>query len=235
MSIVQLTIIIPVFNEINTIEKVVHKVSQIKLNKQIIIVDDFSKDGSRELLKVIKDKNIKVIFHEKNHGKGACIISAKKYVEGEYVIIQDADLEYNPDDIIKLYNEAKTNNYSAVYGSRVLNKNKYENLENFSHRIRIYGNAFLTILSNIINNQKLTDAHTCYKLFKSEIFKNINLREKGFSFCPEITTKLSLIKVKIKEIPISYQGRTYEEGKKIVAKDGLSAILTLLKYRFLKK
>ena len=107
-----------------------------------------------------------------------------------------------------------------------------QNLENFSHRVRIYGNVFLTYLSNILNNQNLTDAHTCYKLFKSQIFKNISLKEKDFSFCPEITTKLSLKKISIKEIPINYQGRTYSEGKKIVATDGFKAIKTLIKYRF---
>ncbi len=232
MNNVEISIIIPVFNEINTLEKLIEKINQINLKKQIIIVDDFSTDGSRQLIEKLHQENVEKIFHDKNYGKGACIISSQKYVVGEYSIIQDADLEYDPNDIIKIYDEAKSKNYDVVYGSRVLNKNKYQNLENFSHRVRIYGNVFLTYLSNILNNQNLTDAHTCYKLFKSRIFKNIKLYEYDFSFCPEITTKLSLKKILIKEIPINYQGRTYLEGKKIVAMDGLRAIKTLIKYRF---
>ena len=232
MNNVEITIIIPVFNEINTLEKLLEKINKINLKKQIIIIDDYSTDGSRQLIEKFDQDNLKKIFHGKNYGKGACIISSQKYVVGEYTIIQDADLEYDPNDIVKIYTQAKSKNCDVVYGSRVLNKNKYQKLENFSHRVRIYGNVFLTYLSNILNNQNLTDAHTCYKLFKSQIFKNISLKEKDFSFCPEITTKLSLKKISIKEIPINYQGRTYSEGKKIVATDGFKAIKTLIKYIF---
>lgn len=124
------------------------------------------------------------------------------------------------------------NNYRAVYGSRVLNKNKYENTKNFTHLIRIWGNMYLTKISNIINNQNLTDAHTCYKMFQSKVFKKINLREKGFAFCPEVTTKLSKKNYKIIEIPISYKGRTYGKGKKITSLDGVIALICLIKYRF---
>ena len=119
------------------------------------------------------------------------------------------------------------------YGSRVLNKNKYQNNKNFTHLIRIWGNIFLTFVSNIINNQNLTDAHTCYKMIETKIFKKINLKEKGFAFCPEVTTKLSKKKLKISEIPISYKGRTYDNGKKITSIDGLVALLCLIKYRFI--
>ena len=124
------------------------------------------------------------------------------------------------------------NNYRVIYGSRVLNKNIYQNTKNFTHLIRIWGNIFLTKVSNLINNQNLTDAHTCYKVFDSRIFKKINLKEKGFAFCPEVTTKLSKQKLSIVEVPISYSGRTYRNGKKITSFDGIIALLSLVKYRF---
>lgn len=229
----QLTVIIPVFNEINSIEQLLIKVLNSKIDKQIIVVDDYSSDGTRELLiNKFKDKMDKIIFHQKNLGKGAAIKSAQKYIIGKYTIIQDADLEYDPADYPILINEAIKNKFKVVYGSRVLNKNMYTNTKNFSHKIRIWGNIFLTFLSNKINNQKLTDAHTCYKLFDSDLFKSINLQENDFSFCPEITTKLSNKNIIIKEVPINYKGRTYDEGKKIKSSDGLKAIFVLLKYKF---
>ena len=229
----QLTVIIPVFNEINSIEQLLIKVLNNKIDKQIIVVDDHSSDGTRELLiNKFKNKVDKIIFHKKNLGKGAAIKSAQKYIIGKYTIIQDADLEYDPSDYLSLINEAEKNEFQAVYGSRVLNKNMHTNIKNFSHQIRIWGNIFLTFLSNKINNQKLTDAHTCYKLFDSDLFKSINLQENDFSFCPEITTKLSNKNIIIKEVPINYKGRTYDEGKKIKSSDGLKAIFVLLKYKF---
>ena len=229
----QLTVIIPVFNEINSIEQLLIKVLNNKIDKQVIVVDDHSSDGTRELLiNKFKNKVDKIIFHKKNLGKGAAIKSAQKYIIGKYTIIQDADLEYDPSDYLSLINEAEKNEFQAVYGSRVLNKNMHTNIKNFSHQIRIWGNIFLTFLSNKINNQKLTDAHTCYKLFDSDLFKSINLQENDFSFCPEITTKLSNKNIIIKEVPINYKGRTYDEGKKIKSSDGLKAIFVLLKYKF---
>ena len=209
----KLTIIIPAFNEKKTLPKLLKKIFEIKLSKQIIIVDDNSTDGTREIISKFKKKINKIIYHDINKGKGGAIKSAQKYVQGKYVIIQDADLEYNPKDYYILLREIEKNNLDAVYGSRVLKLDKFDNVQNFSHRIRIYGNIFLTFVSNLINDQNLTDAHTCYKLFKTEIFKKINLCENGFSFCPEITTKLSLLKIKIHEVPINYQGRSYEDGK----------------------
>ena len=230
-----ITIIIPVYNEKKYIKTLLNKVIELKDVKiQIIIVDDGSRDGSTEILKneFVNNKKInKIIFHKKNSGKGSAIRSAQKYIEGKYVIIQDADLEYNPRDIIKIYKFIRLKKYSVVYGSRVLNKNKYENTKNFTHLVRIWGNIFLTKISNLINNQNLTDAHTCYKMFESKIFKEINLKENGFAFCPEITTKLSKRNYKIVEIPISYKGRTYNNGKKITLFDGLIALMSLIKYR----
>lgn len=228
----KLTIIIPAFNEKKTIEILLNKIFKIKISKQIIVVDDYSTDGTRNILRKYRNKIDKLIFHKKNLGKGAAIKSSQKFIKGDYVIIQDADLEYNPSDYLVMLKKITGNKLDALYGSRVLKDSKFKNVQNFSHRIRIFGNMFLTFLSNIINNQKLTDAHTCYKMFKSEVFKSIKLKEKGFSFCPEVTTKLSVKKISIHEVPINYQGRSYEEGKKIVAFDGIRAIKTLIKYRF---
>ena len=230
----KLTIIIPVYNEINSIDILLNKVLSSKVKKQIIVIDDFSIDGSREVItNNFKNKIDKIILHERNLGKGAAIISAKKYIEGDYVIIQDADLEYDPRQFELFVNEVQNKNIDVLYGSRVLKK-KFHNIQNFSHKIRIWGNLFLTLVSNIINNQKLTDAHTCYKMIRSEIFKNIDLKEKGFSFCPELNTKLSNLGIKIYEIPINYEGRTYDQGKKITAIDGIRAIITIFKYKFFK-
>tara|TARA_B100001996_G_C18496166_1_gene529613 strand:+ start:58 stop:759 length:702 start_codon:yes stop_codon:yes gene_type:complete len=229
----KLTVIIPVYNEINSIDILLKKVLETNINKQIILVDDFSTDGSREkILENFNDKVDRIILHNNNQGKGAAIQSAQKFVDGDYVIIQDADLEYDPNQYEIFLKEIEKNNYKAIYGSRVLRKDKFFNVQNFSHKIRIWGNILLTYISNKINKQSLTDAHTCYKMLDSKIFKSINLKEKGFAFCPEVTTKLSKLGVRIYEIPINYEGRTYKEGKKIKAIDGLKAILALIRYRF---
>ena len=232
-----LTIIVPVYNEKKFIKVLLKKLIKIiKIKKQIIIIDDGSIDGTTEILKkeFLNNKSIsKIIFHKKNSGKGSAIRSAQKFIKGDFVVIQDADLEYNPKDIIKIYNFIKKNQIDVVYGSRVLNKNKYQNTKNFTHLVRIWGNVFLTLVSNLINNQNLTDAHTCYKMIRARLFKKLNLREKGFAFCPEVTTKLSKMNCKIYEISISYNGRTYSDGKKITSIDGLIALISLIKYRLL--
>jgi dolichol-phosphate mannosyltransferase len=227
----KLSIIIPVYNEKNTIEKLLNKIHKLRnIKKEIIVVDDASNDGSGKILKKNKNKINKLIYHKKNLGKGAAIKSAQKFVKGNVVIIQDADLEYDPADYYKLLHFINKG-YKVVYGSRVLGKNRYL-LKNFSSVIRIFFNHILTVISNFLNNQRLTDAHTCYKMFKSDIFLKIMLEEKDFSFCPEITTKIGLLKIKIKEVPIKYSGRNYNEGKKIRLIDGVKAIITLFKYRF---
>ena len=233
-----ISIIIPCYNEEKTLEKLIGKIlDQKEFKKKIILVDDNSTDGSNLIIKKnLSNKKIdKVIFHETNKGKGACIRSAQPFVEGDYVIIQDADLEYDPRDYKYLVNKMKEENLRVVYGSRVLNHINNKKIQNFSHNIRIYGNNFLTKISNMINRQNLTDAHTCYKMFETDLFKNIKLFENDFSFCPEITTKISLLNLDIKEVPINYDGRSYDQGKKIVALDGLKAIWTLLKYRYFVK
>jgi dolichol-phosphate mannosyltransferase len=231
---IKLTIIIPVYNEIKTIEKLIKKILKINIKKQLIIVDDGSSDGTELVLAKYKNKIDKLIIHKKNLGKGAAIKSGQRYVKGKYIGIQDADLEYDPRDLKKIVNEMHKKNLKVMYGSRVLKKNKFKNTQNFTHVIRIWGNIFLTKASNFLNRQKLTDAHTCYKVFNSKIFKRIKLKENGFSFCPEITTKISMMNIDIEEFPINYTGRTYEQGKKITAFDGLDALYVLAKYRYFK-
>ena len=229
---IDLTIIIPVYNEIKTIEKLLNRVFKINIKKQIIVIDDASIDGTSKILKKYKKKIDKLITHKINKGKGAAIKSAQKYIRGKYTAIQDADLEYKPTDLLKILNYIKKKKLNVVYGSRVLNKNKFKNTKNFTHFVRIWGNTFLTKVSNIVNNQSLTDAHTCYKVFRSDIFSKIKLQEKGFAFCPEVTTKIAKKNYLINEISISYNGRTYLEGKKINSFDGLIALHCLLKYRY---
>jgi dolichol-phosphate mannosyltransferase len=230
----ELTVIIPVYNEKKTILKIIKKIKNLKkLSKQIIVVDDNSIDGTREILLKNKNKIDLLLLHKKNQGKGAAIQTAQKHVRGKYVIIQDADLEYNPRDYFKLIKPIKEKKFMVVYGSRVLNKKRYES-KGFTSKVRILGNHILTIFSNILNNQNLTDAHTCYKVFSSKVFNKIILKENGFEFCPEITTKVAKLNLKIEELPISYIGRTYNEGKKIKAIHALGALLSLIRYRFFR-
>ena len=228
----KLTVIIPAYNEINTIQTLLEKILKIEIDKQIIVVDDHSKDGTREVILNYKEKLDKIILHDFNQGKGAAIQSAQKYVKGDYVIIQDADLEYDPNDYYNLISEIEKKKYKVIYGSRVLKSKTFKNIQNFSHRLRVVGNIFLTQLSNLINKQKLTDAHTCYKLLDSKLFKSLILKEKGFSFCPEVTTKLAKLSYQIKEVPINYHGREVKDGKKIRLKDAISALKTILRYKY---
>ena len=224
-----ISIIVPTFNEKYNIEKVINNIiTRISGNKQIIIIDDGSNDGTTEILKKkLFLKVDKIIFHSTNLGKGAAIKSSLPYLKGDIVAIQDSDLEYNPYDLNKLIDLIDKGITNVSYGSRVLGKKRYNN-KNFISNFRIFGNHLLTI---ILNNQKLTDAHTCYKVFKTNIFKQLNLSENGFSFCPEVTTKLSKMNEKIIELPIEYMGRSVEEGKKIRLKDAFHAIYVILKYR----
>ena len=228
-----LTIIIPVFNEKNTIKQIIKKINLLKnIEKQIILVDDGSSDGTTGIIKnELVSQLDKVIFHQKNLGKGAAIISAKKFVKGDVVIIQDADLEYDPRDYIKILKAISKENEIAVYGSRVLGKKRYSS-KSFISKTRIFLNHILTIFTNFLYKQKLSDAHTCYKSFKSIFFEKIELKEKDFAFCPEITAKISKMGIKISEVPIEYNGRSYNEGKKISIYDGFRAIYVLLKYKF---
>lgn len=230
-----ITIIIPAFNEEKTIKKIIKKILSIKLHtKQIIVIDDCSNDNTKKILKKNFANRIdKIIYHKKNLGKGAAIRSAQKYVKGDIVIIQDADLEYDPKDYQKLIKPIIINKNVVVYGSRVLGKNRYRT-KGFLSLSRIFFNHVLTLFSNFLNNQNLTDAHTCYKIFPAKIFKKLKLIENDFAFCPEVTTKLSKMGVKIIELPITYKGRTVKQGKKIGIIDGFRALYVLTKYNFFK-
>lgn len=228
-----ISIIIPCYNEEKTIEKLLNKIFFIKLKKQIIIINDGSIDKSKSIINKYKNKIDIIINKKKNTGKGSCIILAKKFIKGKIVIIQDADLEYDPKDYYKLIKPILEKKSLVVYGSRVLNRNNYKN-NNFSKSFRVFGNFILTLISNFINNQHLTDAHTCYKVFDSSLFKKISLKQSDFSFCAEVTTKLSLMNIKILEIPIRYKGRSYKDGKKISFSDAFKTFYTLIKYRFFR-
>ena len=230
----KISIIIPCYNEKNTIVQLINILNNLQINKQIILVDDFSYDGTREIIeKDLSNKVDKIIFHKKNLGKGACIKTAKEFILGDLVVIQDADLEYDPNDYNNLIKPILEKKVNVVYGSRVLNKNAIAG-KSFISNFRVFGNYLLTKFSNFINNQKLTDAHTCYKVLTKEVFNKIILKENGFNFCPEITTKLAALNEKILEIPINYNGRSIEEGKKIRFWHALEAVHTLIKYNFFK-
>ena len=223
-----ITVIIPCYNEKNTISKIVDKIISLKnINLQVIVVDDFSNDGTREILKENISKKVdKIIYHEKNRGKGAAIKSSIDSIKGNIIIIQDADLEYDPNEYEKLIKPILANKADVVFGSRFQGAEPHR-VVYFWHRV---GNGFLTLLSNIMTDINLTDMETCYKAFRTEILKSINIREKRFGFEPEITAKVARMNCRIYEVGISYYGRTYEEGKKIGWKDGIRAIWCILKY-----
>ena len=231
-----ITVIIPCYNENRTISKIIDKILSLKnINLQIIVIDDCSTDGTREILKnEISGRVDKIIYHNINKGKGAAIKSSIKSIKGDIILIQDADLEYDPVDYYNLLKPFKNENIKVVYGSRVLGRS-IENKSTLIQKYRIFGNYLLTKFSNLINNQKLTDAHTCYKVFDKDIFFKLNIKENDFAFCPEVTTKLSNINQKIFEVPISYYGREYEDGKKIRFSDAIKAVKVIIKYKFLNK
>ena len=227
----KVSIIIPVFNEKNTIKLLLEKVQNANfsgLEKEIIMVDDCSTDGTTEILKELS-KQYKVFFHEKNQGKGAAIRTAIKEATGDFVVIQDADLEYLPDDYDKLLPFLINDEADVVYGSRFKNQ---ENSKNFILKNKIE-NKFLTLLTNILYGAEITDMETCYKAFKRELIQSITIKSNRFDFEPEITAKIMKRKARLKEVPISYFGRGHDEGKKINWKDGIHAILTLIKFRFI--
>lgn len=230
----KLTILVPCFNESKTIEKILLKIlKQKKINKQIIVIDDCSSDDS--LKKILKFRNLidKIIVHSKNMGKGSCIKSAQKFITGDIVIIQDADLEYFPSDYKKLIGPIYEKKYKVVYGSRVLGKSKKQIKKNFYNPdIRVIGNFILTKISNLLNKQNLTDAHTCYKVFDAHLFKSLRLKQNDFAFCPEITSLISKKKISILELPIKYKGRGVREGKKIKFMDAFKALKVLIKLKF---
>jgi glycosyltransferase involved in cell wall biosynthesis len=224
----KLTIIIPCFNEVNTIKQIIDKIVEVSpYENEIIIIDDFSTDGSREILSQIEKAKIsKLILNEKNYGKGYCIKKGIEETTGDILIIQDADLEYDPSDYTKMIEPIKKNNADVVYGSRFIGSEEKRVLY-YWHTL---GNKFLTTLSNMFTNINLTDMECCYKAFKTEIIKEIDLKENRFGFEPEVTAKLSKKNIRIYEVGIKYFGRKYSEGKKITWKDGFVAIYCIIYY-----
>ncbi len=222
-----LSIVIPCYNEKDNILNLVKRVLESPIeNKEIIVVDDMSKDGTREILEnQVKPLVSKIIYHDVNGGKGAALRTGFKAATGDVVIIQDADLEYDPNEYPKVVNPIFNNEADVVYGSRFLGQKRKGY---FANRM---ANLFLTKLSNIFTHLRLTDMETCYKAFKREIIQSVDIQEQRFGFEPEITAKVARLKVRVMEVPISYYPRTNEEGKKIGFKDGLRAIYCIWRYR----
>jgi glycosyltransferase involved in cell wall biosynthesis len=229
----KISIVIPCYNEINTIQSIIDKVKQVDLHleKELVIIDDASKDGTREYLQTMtQDPEIKVVLHPVNRGKGAALRSGFDNASGEVIIIQDADLEYDPGEYPKLLKPILDGKADVVYGSRFIGSDTHRVLY-FWHSL---GNRFLTLMSNVFTNLNLTDMEVCYKVFKRSILNDIKLEEDRFGFEPEFTAKISRNRYIIYEVGISYYGRTYAEGKKINWRDGVRAIYVILKYGLLR-
>jgi glycosyltransferase involved in cell wall biosynthesis len=226
----KLSVIMPVYNEKSTIEDIINKVQKVplmeELEREIIVVDDGSSDGTREILRERKNSELKVFLHPKNQGKGAAIRTGLKHATGDLLIIQDADLEYDPNDYQKLLKPILEKKAAVVYGSRFTGERR--NML-FLHYM---GNRFLSFVTNLLYNTTLSDMETCYKLFTKEALEGIEIRSNRFEFEPEITAKVLKKGIRIYEVPISYAGREFDEGKKISWKDGFSALWALAKYRF---
>ena len=232
----KVSVVIPVYNEINTIDEIISRVSAVELawagqpiEKEIILVDDASTDGSHERLQAIipQYEEARVYYHAVNQGKGAALRTGFSHVTGDIVIIQDADLEYDPREYMVLLESILDGRADVVFGSRFLGG---------PHRVLYFwhsvGNRFLTLLSNMLTNLNLTDMETCYKVFRSEVLQSLNIKSSRFGFEPEFTAKVAKRGFRIYEVPISYSGRSYNEGKKITWRDGIVAIITIFRFRF---
>lgn len=224
-----LSVIVSVYNEVNTIRQILEKINAVNIDKEIIVVDDGSTDGTYKVLNTISYPNLKVLYHGTNRGKGAAFITGLMHASGEFTIAQDADLEYEPAELAILLEYALKNGVQVVYGSRFL--------KGWRHATTLFHysvNKFLTGLTNFIFASNLTDMETCYKLIKTDILKSLQLHAERFELEPEITIKLLKNGFRITEIPVSYNRRFYQEGKKIRWFDGFQAIISILKYRFIK-
>ena len=223
----QLSVVIPVYNEKRTVLALLEKVRSQPIEKEIILVDDGSTDGTREILRGLSFPETRVVLHERNRGKGAALRTGFAHARGEIVLVQDADLEYDPNEYARLIQPIADDVADVVYGARFLGG---------PHRVLYFwhyvANKLLTLVTNVLYNVNLNDMETCYKVFRRSALRDIALRSDRFGFEPEITAKVAKRKLRIYEVPISYFGRTYEEGKKIGARDAFAALATLIKYRF---
>ena len=222
----KLSVIIPVYNERTTLLEIVNRVKSVPLDKEIILVDDYSTDGTRDLLRQLEKDGAKVFYHERNMGKGAALRTGFQHASGDFVIVQDADLEYDPGEYPKLLQPLLDGRADVVFGSRFTGKrHNMTSLHNL-------GNQFLTLMTNILFQTSITDMETCYKLFSRKTIQSIQIVSNRFNFEPEITAKLLKRRLRIVEVPISYAGRSFQQGKKITWRDGFSAIWTLVKFRY---
>jgi len=222
-----LSVVIPVYNEVSTLEEVLRRVKATPFRKEIILVDDASTDGTQDILKCLDDESVRVFFHKKNQGKGAALRTGFAETSGDIVLVQDADLEYDPSDYPNLLQPILAGRADVVYGSRFLGG---------PHRVLFFwhqlGNSFLTLLSNMMTNLNLTDMETCYKVFRGEIIRKITIKSNRFGVEPELTAKLARMGARIYETPISYAGRDYGEGKKITWRDGIAAFWHIFRFGF---
>jgi len=234
----KLSVIMPIYNEASTVREIINRVRKVNLEKEIIVVDDGSTDGTREILKSVEslkfkveskkpETDIKIIYHLQNEGKGAAIRTALEYITGDIVIIQDGDLEYCPEDYFRLVKPIMRGEAEVVYGSRILQKR-----ERTSYWRYYWGGKFLTLMANLLYRANITDEPTCYKVFPAGLLKSLDLKCRRFEFCPEVTAKVCKRGYKIYEVPINCNSRTVEEGKKIKWTDGLVALWILIKYKF---
>jgi glycosyltransferase involved in cell wall biosynthesis len=223
----KLSIVIPVYNERGTVDEILKRVGSIAQDKEIIVVDDGSTDGTTEWLKESAGEGVQVLFHQKNRGKGAALRTGFEKVTGDIVIIQDADLEYDPGEYGRLIEPILDGRADVVYGCRFTGGP--QRVLFFWHYV---GNKFLTLLSDMLTNLNLSDMETCYKVFRADLLRKIKIKSNRFGFEPEITARFAKLKCRIYEVPISYSGRTYDEGKKITWRDGMAALFHIIRFKF---